>query len=161
MSWARSAVGGDREPGFGPDDWRRAGWRRRGWTMRWTAFELVAMALGFIVFWPIGLAALAYKLWQGRFGGDDLESFLAARWREARRAWAETPWGRGARCQAGSSGNAAFDAWKAAELARLEAERRKLEDAAREFADFLERVRRARDREEFERFIRERREREQ
>jgi hypothetical protein len=161
MSWAQGAARGGRERRFGPDDWRWARWRRRGWTMRWTAFELIAMALGFIIFWPIGLAVLAYKFWQGKFGGDDLERFVTARWREARRAWADSPWGREARYDAGSSGNAAFDAWKAAELARLEEERRKLEDAAREFAEFLDNVRRAKDREEFERFIKERREREQ
>jgi hypothetical protein len=161
MSWAQGAARGGRERRFGPDDWRWARWRRRGWTMRWTAFELIVMALGFVIFWPIGLAVLAYKFWQGKFGGGDLESFVTARCREARRAWAETPWGREERFGAGSSGNAAFDAWKAAELARLEAERRRLEDAAREFSEFLDRVRRARDREEFERFIKERREREQ
>ena len=41
----------------------------------------------------------------------------------------------------------------AAELARLEEERRKLEEAHREFAEFVENVRRAKDREEFERFM--------
>jgi hypothetical protein len=55
------------------------------------------------------------------------------------------------------TGNRAFDEWKTAELARLEEERRKLDDAHREFAEFVENVRRAKDREEFERFMNERR----
>ena len=57
----------------------------------------------------------------------------------------------------GSSGNRAFDDWRAGELARLEEERRKLVAAEREFADFLEQLRHARDREEFDRFMQERR----
>ena len=53
----------------------------------------------------------------------------------------------------GSSGNRAFDEWRAGELGRLEEERRKLVAAEREFAEFLEQLRRARDREEFYRFM--------
>ena len=29
---------------------------------------LVLMVLGFIVYWPIGLAVLAYIIWSGRMG---------------------------------------------------------------------------------------------
>ena len=58
-----------------------------------------------------------------------------------------------------STGNRAFDEWKNAELVRLEEERRKLEDAHREFSDYLENVRKAKDREEFDRFMNERRNR--
>lgn len=54
-----------------------------------------------------------------------------------------------------SSGNAAFDAWRATELSRLEDERRALEIRHREFADFLDDLRRAKDRETFDRFMRE------
>lgn len=63
------------------------------------------------------------------------------------------------RLHAGSTGNAAFDEWKAAEIARLEEERRKLQEASREFSEFVENIRRAKDREEFERFMNERRNR--
>ena len=51
------------------------------------------------------------------------------------------------------TGNRAFDEWRDSELARLEEERRKLEEAEREFAAHIEELRRARDREEFERFM--------
>ena len=54
---------------------------------------------------------------------------------------------------ANRTGNAAFDEWRKAEIERREAERRKLEDAQREFAEFADEARRARDREEFERFM--------
>ena len=38
----------------------------------------------------------------------------------------------------GSTGNRAFDEWRAAELARLEEERQKLVAAEHEFAEFME-----------------------
>ena len=52
-----------------------------------------------------------------------------------------------------SSGNAAFDDWRKAELTRLEEERRKIFEAERAFSEYLEGLRRAKDREEFERFM--------
>jgi len=52
-----------------------------------------------------------------------------------------------------STGNRAFDEWRATELARLEEERQKLVAAEHEFAEFMENLRHARDREEFERFM--------
>jgi Protein of unknown function (DUF2852) len=158
MSTAQGSFGGTngaRE--FGPGEF--AGWRARSYgASRWTAFELVAMILGFIVFWPIGLAILAYKFWQRKSGGEDLQTFAAGKWREARSAMAGCGPSTGAgRFHAGSSGNAAFDEWKTAELARLEEEWRKLQAAHREFAEYLDNVRKAKDREEFDRFMNARR----
>jgi len=129
---------------------------------RWSGFEILAMVLGFIVFWPIGLGVLGYKLWQKKMGGPDLQSVAESGWSYARSTMAgassaSKPWAQGFR--AATSGNSAFDNWKAAELQRLEEERRKLEDAHREFAEFVENVRKAKDREEFERFMNERRDR--
>ena len=70
-------------------------------------------------------------------------------------------WGCGAMKRASgftsASGNAAFDEWRTAELARLDEERRKLDEARREFAEYVDAIRRAKDREEFERFMAERR----
>ena len=58
-----------------------------------------------------------------------------------------------------STGNAAFDEWRTAQelFVRLDEERRKLDDAQREFAEYVDAIRRAKDREEFERFMAERR----
>ena len=146
--------------GFGGSPWSRtcAG-------SRWTPFELIAMVLGFMVYWPIGLAILGFKFWQRKTGGADLQTVATGAFRQARSAmggfsggaprnWSQPNWTRGFTT---ATGNAAFDEWKSAELARLEQERRRLEDAHREFADWLETVRKAKDREEFDRFMRERR----
>ena len=143
----------------------------------WRPFELLAMVLGFAFFWPIGLAVIGFKIWQRRseYTGD-LYSFLQERLDGLRRAcgggrdggWNSAVWrssGDGRDAPSGSSGgwspfgglrptgNRAFDEWREAELARLEAERRKLDEAEREFAIHIEELRRARDREEFERFM--------
>ena len=120
------------------------------------------MVLGFIVFWPIGLAILGYKFWQSRNGGPDLQTLAANKWEDARAMMgSNSSWGCGAMKRASgftsASGNAAFDEWRTAELARLDEERRKLDEARREFAEYVDAIRRAKDREEFERFMAERR----
>ncbi|MGH6849783.1 MAG: DUF2852 domain-containing protein [Methylocella sp.] len=127
----------------------------------WKPVEILAMVLGFIVFWPIGLAVVCWKFWQKKSGyPGDIISFGREKWGN----W--TSWGRDPGRWAfaannwsasgfgmGSTGNRAFDEWRAAELARLEEERQKLVAAEREFAKFMENLRHARDREEFERFM--------
>ena len=55
------------------------------------------------------------------------------------------------------TGNAAFNEWRTTELARLDEERRKLDEAQREFSEYVDAIRRAKDREEFDRFMAERR----
>lgn len=150
---------------FGATDWENARWRRRG--TKWTPFDIVAMVLGFIVFWPIGLAILFYKGWQLRNGGPDLQTVAAEKGQVAWDMMASTSWGESlARATRGSrgsyapgSGNAAFDEWRAAELARLDEERRKLDDAQRDFQEYVDAIRKAKDREEFDRFMAERRSR--
>ncbi len=168
MGTADNAMGGSygaRE--FGPSEWANARWRRRGGS-RWTAFEIIAMILGFVVFWPIGLAILGYKFWQSRNGGPDLQTLATNKWQDARTMMSSnSSWGSSWSCggamksasrfYASPTGNAAFDEWRTAELVRLDEERRKLDDAQREFAEYVDAIRRAKDREEFERFMAERR----
>ena len=113
------------------------------------------MVLGFIVYWPIGLAILAYLLWSGRMGcgRHDIEHWrgrAAERWERKRERWErrmQEHWGRGGQRP---SGNRAFDEYRQEAL-------RRLEDEAREFREFLERLRLAKDRAEFDDFMSERR----
>ncbi|HEV2574321.1 MAG TPA: DUF2852 domain-containing protein [Beijerinckiaceae bacterium] len=166
--WADNDRGQGRR---GRCEWKSGHYNR----VPWRPLELVAMILGFIVFWPIGLAILMLKIWQKRSGQQgDLVSFANMRFDEARERaksnWRGGPWqfgnrdggnggfgggpnwGRGA----DNTGNRAFDEWRTAELERIEEERRKLEAAQREFGEYLAHLRMARDRDEFERFKRER-----
>ncbi len=113
------------------------------------------MVLGFIIWWPLGLATLAFLIWSGRMGCSARGS---ARWEhkmqrmqqkmdrmrsrmgEGSQWWNHTP----------SSGNAAFDEYKAETLKRLE-------DEQQAFREFLDRLRMSKDRAEFDQFMAERR----
>lgn len=127
----------------------------------WRPLELAAMIAGFAIWWPIGLAVLAAKMWQKREGfAGDLFAFAKDRAMAgmpagfaSRDAW-QPKWNGGFGMR--GTGNAAFDEWRSGELDRLEAERRKLAEAEREFGEHLDRLRKARDREEFDRFMAER-----
>ncbi len=116
----------------------------------WTPATIALMVIGFMVFWPLGLAMLAYVLW-----GDRLDGFK----RDVNRATD----GMFANCRRGAhrsyaarTGNVAFDDWRAKELERIEEERRKLDEMREQFDDYLRELRRAKDQEEFDRFMAER-----
>lgn len=125
----------------------------------WKPLEIAAVVCGFALYWPLGLAVIGFKFWQKRSGYQgDLFSFGREKWEQAT-SFSWSPANLRGWSQMSSSGNRAFDDWRDGELARLEEERRKLVAAEREFSDFMENLRRARDREEFDRFMQERRQR--
>ena len=136
----------------------RACGKRRGWS----GLEIVALVLGFVVFWPIGLAILAYLLCRGHAERrEDRERFKGFVSNMRSNGWGGGPsnWGSsggGWRDRPRSTGNLAFDQYRQAELDRLEEERRRLIEEEREFAEFLEHLKLAKDREEFDRFMRDR-----
>ena len=51
----------------------------------WSPVTIALMVLGFIIFWPLGLAMLAYILWGEYFGGS---SEKAANWVDKQKQWA-------------------------------------------------------------------------
>ncbi len=105
--------------------------------------------LGFILFWPIGLAILAYLIWSGRMGCWTYRG--PGRWHNAGAHGSTCGPRRRARAQASSaSGNHAFDEYR-------EQTMRRLEDEQIEFESFLERLRHAKDKAEFDEFMEERR----
>lgn len=111
---------------------------------------ITAMVLGFIFFWPLGLALLAYMIWGKQMFGKSCRNrdHHGHHHRgDARRAWAEN-WDRMSRA-ARPSGNAAFDAYKADTLRRLEEEQEA-------FETFLQRLREAKDKTEFDSFMEDR-----
>ncbi len=118
---------------------------------QWGPLTIALMVLGFIVFWPLGLAMLAYILWGEMFGGS---AEKAAGFVNRAKAWTSENCGpRGSHFRGNwrpSSGNAAFDEYRAETL-------RRLEDEQREFQEFLARLREAKDKAEFDQFMAERR----
>jgi len=117
------------------DDWGKPAW-------------IAVMVLSFILFWPLGLAILAYMIWSGRMGcgrhGEmsRWQQRMSDNWDKSRERW-----GRGG---FHSSGNRAFDEYRDETLKRLEEEQR-------EFREFLDRLRKAKDKQEFDQFMAERR----
>ena len=134
---------------------------------------VILMILGFIWWWPVGLIILAVLIARGRLGCWHRPQFAGSGpmggWDHSMNRWE----GKMARMQekmdrvrarmegAGrgsnwwgppSSGNRAFDDYRSETL-------RRLEDEQREFKEFLERLRFAKDRAEFDRFMNERRNR--
>lgn len=94
---------------------------------------IAAMVLGFVFFWPVGLALLFYMIWSKR-----MFSSSSCRHRSRRKGWS---------CQSThSTGNSAFDAYKEDTLRRLEHEQN-------DFETFLQRLRDAKDKAEFDDFM--------
>ena len=118
---------------------------------------IALIVLGFWVFWPLGLAILAFTIWSGRMGcgyhGHDHWQHKMERmqrkmdWMRARMGGGGAPWSHYP-----SSGNRAFDEYRSETLRRLEEEQR-------EFRDFLDRLRMAKDKAEFDQFMADRRNR--
>jgi hypothetical protein len=61
----------------------------------------------------------------------------------------ERPWSTTAR----TSGNTAFDAWRDGEIDRIAAQRRALETRLQDFENYVDKLKRAKDRATFERFV--------
>ncbi|MEO9649206.1 MAG: DUF2852 domain-containing protein [Roseobacter sp.] len=96
---------------------------------------IAAMVLGFIFFWPVGLALLAYMIWSKRMFNSTC--------RKSTNGWTKPS------VVTRKSGNHAFDAYKEDTLRRLENEQD-------QFEAFLERLRDAKDKAEFDQFLDER-----
>src|SRR3977135_3727902 len=107
------------------------------------------MILSFIFWWPCGLAPLAFLIGSGRMGRIVCwKQGEVGRWHGADRLRETAQWWR----QQPSSGNHAFDEYRTETLRRLEGEER-------EFREFLDRLRFARDKTEFDQFMADRRSR--
>jgi hypothetical protein len=144
------------------DDFGRVGW-------------IAITVLSFVMFWPVGLVLLGFLYGSGRMGcwHHNSNNWDSDRWQrkadrmqrgfermqqgmERMQAAAERFRGawqtKGAQPSGyqNSSGNRAFDEYRAETL-------RRLEDEQREFLEFLDRLRHAKDKAEFDEFMAERR----
>ena len=115
---------------------------------------IALIVLGFLAWWPLGLCLLAFTIWSGRMGcgGTHGGHSRFQDKMERKMDWMRTKMSGGPWTDAPSSGNHAFDEYRAETL-------RRLEDEQREFKDFLERLRFAKDKTEFDAFMAERRSR--
>ena len=101
---------------------------------------IALLILGFLISWPIGLALFGILLWTGRL--DGWKRAGVALWQEGIGPMRNS----GTWWQPHSSGNNAFDSYRSETL-------RRLEDEEKEFRDFLNRLRAAKDKSEFDQFM--------
>ena len=102
---------------------------------------IAAMVLGFIFIWPVGLAFLFYMIWSKRmFNRSSCTERRARHFERMGGHWGDH------HAAMRPSGNAAFDAYKADMLKRLE-------DEQTAFEAFLQRLREAKDKSEFDNFM--------
>jgi hypothetical protein len=117
---------------------------------------IALIVVGFWAWWPVGLAILAFTIWSGRMGCGYHGGY--GHWQNKKERmqrkmdWMRLRMAGGPWTGAPSSGNRAFDEYRSETLRRLEEEQR-------EFRDFLERLRFAKDKTEFDQFMAERRDR--
>lgn len=100
---------------------------------------IAAMVVSFIIFWPVGLALLGYMIWSKRMFNRSPCAHRRGRYSH------NMDYSR----VATSSGNSAFDSYKADMLRRLENEQSA-------FETFLQRLRDAKDKSEFDSFMEDR-----
>ena len=147
------------------DRWGRPAWAGRpsdrfdgrygGGYPAWHPARILLIVAGFIIWWPIGLALLFFTLgsrrmscwshpdrWQNKM---EKMQYKMDRMRDRMERR-----GFGFGFGPPSSGNRAFDEYRAETL-------RRLEDEQREFQDFLVRLREAKDKAEFDQFMAQRR----
>jgi hypothetical protein len=115
---------------------------------------IALIVLGFIVWWPLGLTVLAFTIGSGRMGcgyhGGHYGHWQNKMERMQRKMdWMRSRMSGGPWNYAPSSGNRAFDEYRTDTLRRLEQEQR-------EFREFLDRLRFAKDKTEFDQFMAER-----
>lgn len=117
--------------------------------MAFRPLRIVLIVLAFIWWWPVGLASLLFVLWSKRMGwigGDRSFRSMSGQGKSGQPFWASR---RGSQP---TSGNRAFDEYRAETLRRLEEEQN-------DFVGFLDRLRYAKDKAEFDEFLAERRQR--
>ncbi len=122
---------------------------------------IAVMVLGFVLFWPVGLAILAYLIWSGRMGCGRNGGWSSRFERKMQKftdkmdRWGSPSDGMGRHSFAAGfrpSGNRAFDEYRETTMKRLEEE-------FGEFKSFLDKLREAKDKQEFEQFMNDRRNR--
>jgi hypothetical protein len=130
---------------------------------------IALMVVSFALCWPAGLVVLGYMIGSGRMGhwspdhGERWQRRMARmqqRMQERAARWcgpgnftgnfagnfARGPWSANAWTSRGGSGNTAFDEYRNETLRRLEEEER-------QFKEFLDRLRQAKDKAEFDQFM--------
>lgn len=129
---------------------------------RWKPVDIIVMIVAFVLFWPLGLVFIAWKIWNDR-QPNPTDLALVFRqigdraWRLADAASEELRrlFGQAGATAIRDTGNAEFDAYVRRREAEIAAEKRALDEEIVAFRDFLARDHEAA-RDAYERFRRNR-----
>ncbi|MBU3730710.1 MAG: DUF2852 domain-containing protein [Beijerinckiaceae bacterium] len=130
---------------------------------RWKPVDIIVMIVAFVLFWPLGLVFIAWKIWNDRQPnptdlavvfqqiGDRIVRLAEAASEELRRLFGQVSTNANR-----ETGNAEFDAYVRRREAEIAAEKRALDEEVTAFREFLARDHEAA-RDAYERFRRSRR----
>ena len=120
------------------------------------SLEVGAIVVAFVYWWPLAAAYIAWKV-AGYPALSELRG-IAGRGLSWNTGTARSRFAAAFEAaNGGSTGNLAFDAYRRSEIERLDAQRRALQEESRAFAEFVEELKRAKDREQFDAFMQKRR----
>ncbi len=120
------------------------------------SLEIGAIVVAFVYWWPLAAAYIAWKV-AGYPALSELRG-IAGRGLSWNTGTARSRFAAAFEAaNGGSTGNLAFDAYRRSEIERLDAQRRALQEESRAFAEFVEELKRAKDREQFDAFMQKRR----
>lgn len=114
-----------------------------GGRANWSGFNIAAMVVGFMVFWPIGLFLL-YWIIQGRSVKELPQSI--------REQWSRMTGGRRDN-STGASDNTVFNEFQQAQYDRIREIKDEIKQRSRRFAEFRAKAKRRADEEEFSQFM--------
>jgi len=109
----------------------------------WSAINIAAMVIGFILFWPLGLVVLYWNI-----TGRDLQDLPVA----AKRLWDKLMFGN-ASFKSGESGNSVFEDFQQTQYDRIREIKDEIRDRARRFKEYRDDKKRRDDEAEFNAFM--------
>lgn len=115
---------------------------RNGQKGHWSGFNIAAMVLSFVFFWPIGLVVLFWIL-SGR-DAQELPGFIKAKWQELR---------AGTEGFSDRSGNVVFNDFQQTQYDRINEIKHEIKMRADRFKEFKGDAQRRADQDEFNRFM--------
>ncbi len=113
-----------------------------GKSANWSGFNIAAMVIGFVLFWPIGLFLL-YWIMTGR-NVADLSGHLSEKWHQFK---------GGNSSKSGGTDNEVFNEYQQTQYDRIREIKEEIKSRARRFSEFRSNAKRRADEEEFRRFM--------
>ena len=115
-----------------------------GWgsDANWSASNIVALVLGFVIFWPIGLFFL-YWILKGR-QVRDIPRGMSNKWHQSKNGWTS---------RENTSDNVIFNEYQQTQHDRIREIKEEIKERTRRFAEFRQDAKRRADEEEFHRFM--------